>query len=421
MNLKKSYPSLGIWVVICLYIISLITMLILVPNYIEKKDNRLHYEMVESVRNAFNGRDSYIDISYANQPVKYEKGNIPTKPSSNYPELLNNWKEDYGNLYKMYDINWRGNSDKPWEHEDGWNLMEIHYDYDGVYANWYFPYAVGYIKQDYSWGYDYAPSVTTAVGEAFEFFTSNPKSNFYDNFERGSIDRIFSNIESNEYYFLDRDSIPRMWHSGVPIIPETNGLYDRPKVPVKATYMYNGYYKVFIANTQYRTWTIRKWAWKPDEYEKEKLYKKWSLGLTVGAVLLLIPFISIKIKRNKKKNETLKNKLIRLCNPSNFVKNFDKEKIDNANDIYQKIISSQLQDDNLYEIADEAVAKLGITLIDTMEIEEIKEKLNPKNFMNPYNSEKIARANELMERLLNSGLRYAEFLVIKKNTEELYS
>ena len=56
-----------------------------------------------------------------------------------------------------------------------------------------------------------------------------------------------------------------------------------------------------------------------------------------------------------------------------------------------------------------------------MEIEEIKEKLNPKNFMNPYNSEKIARANELMERLLNSGLRYAEFLVIKKNTEELYS
>lgn len=101
-----------------------------------------------------------------------------------------------------------------------------------------------------------------------------------------------------------------MWHSGVPIIPETNGLYDRPKVPVKATYMYNGYYKVFIANTQYRTWTIRKWAWKPDEYEKEKLYKKWSLGLTVGAVLLLIPFISIKIKRNKKKNETLKNKLI---------------------------------------------------------------------------------------------------------------
>lgn len=110
-----------------------------------------------------------------------------------------------------------------------------------------------------------------------------------------------------------------------------------------------------------------------------------------------------------------------MCNPSNFVKNFDKEKIDNANDIYQKIISSQLQDDNLYEIADEAVAKLGITLIDTMEIEEIKEKLNPKNFMNPYNSEKIARANELMERLLNSGLRYAEFLVIKKNTEELYS
>ena len=422
MSFKKSYPTICIWIIVVLYLASMISMLIYIPIYIEKKDQRLRAEIGESVRNAFGNRNSYVDIAYSNEPVEYERGSLPKKPSSSYPNLLKEWKEDYGNLYKIYDINWKGNREKPWEHQDGWNLMEIHYDWEGVYASWYFPYKVGYIKQDYSWGYDYAPSVPNAVNAAFEFFTENSESHFYDSFERGSIDRIFSEIESNQYYWLERDSVPRRWHTGTPIIPDLKGSWMHPRVPVEATYMYNGYYKVFVAYTQYSTWTIKKWAWGPDVHEKNELMKKWSIGLTIGAIILLLPFIIVNIKRKQKSKESLYNKLLRLCNPSSFVKNFDKNRMDAANDIYQRLISIQNKNDDelLYPLADEASERLSIQLIDPMVIDSLKEQLNPKNFMTPYNSEKIARANELMEKLISSELKYKEFLEIKKHTSELY-
>ena len=96
--------------------------------------------------------------------------------------------------------------------------------------------------------------------------------------------------------------------------------------------------------------------------------------------------------------------------------------MDAANDIYQRLISIQNKNDDelLYPLADEASERLSIQLIDPMEIDSLKEQLNPKNFMTPYNSEKIARANELMEKLISSELKYKEFLEIKKHTSELY-
>lgn len=150
--------------------------------------------------------------------------------------------------------------------------------------------------------------------------------------------------------------------------------------------------------------------------------KKWSIGLTIGAIILLLPFIIVNIKRKQKSKESLYNKLLRLCNPSSFVKNFDKNRMDAANDIYQRLISIQNKNDDelLYPLADEASERLSIQLIDPMEIDSLKEQLNPKNFMTPYNSEKIARANELMEKLISSELKYKEFLEIKKHTSELY-
>lgn len=201
---------------IILWVISIPLIILGVNQYIENKDNWLRNEFNESIQNIFNGRE-YIDVVYSGRKVSYEQKTIPNKPSERNilqdvesisflgdldKRALNRWKEDYGDLIKMYRIkNDRNEWEVSYEEEDGWTLIKMSssYDSDGnslLVQQWIFPYAVGYKKQDYYFGYDYAPSVRSAVDETFEFFTQNPKSNMIDDYEKGLV------IEFSEKYMI---------------------------------------------------------------------------------------------------------------------------------------------------------------------------------------------------------------------------
>ncbi len=67
----------------------------------------------------------------------------------------------------------------------------------------------------------------------------------------------------------------------------------------------------------------------------------------------------------------------------------------------------------------EAVASLGIVLIDAEELKDLTEKVNPQRFMNPYNAEKVKLANDLYSRLTKEGLTYEEFAEIEEKTKAL--
>lgn len=139
-------------------------------------------------------------------------------------------------------------------------------------------------------------------------------------------------------------------------------------------------------------------------------------------LIIVIPLGIIENKHNKEKEEGLYDKLKRLCNPSNFINssNYDKIKVDKANEIYKRILETTPDNkEALDEIQALAVSELGISLINKDKLNELKEKVNPKNYMTPYNPDKVALANELFAILNKEGLTYNEMADVEEKSKQL--
>ncbi len=111
------------------------------------------------------------------------------------------------------------------------------------------------------------------------------------------------------------------------------------------------------------------------------------------------------------KGETILERLKRLCNPTNYMDNYDKEKVSAANIIYAKLLSPN---PDIETLATQAEDKLEIQIIDAFQIKDLKDKVHPKNFMlmQPYNEKMVALANELYSKITKSRIRYTDYLEI---------
>jgi hypothetical protein len=128
----------------------------------------------------------------------------------------------------------------------------------------------------------------------------------------------------------------------------------------------------------------------------------------------------MEIKHKEKINETLYNKIKRLCNPSKFIKEYDKEKVDKANAIYQKLMKTSPDDkDTLYDLQSQAEEELGVSFVDLEMVKKLKKKVNPKRFMKPYNPEKVTLANELYSRLSKENISYKDIIEIEERSKKL--
>lgn len=116
----------------------------------------------------------------------------------------------------------------------------------------------------------------------------------------------------------------------------------------------------------------------------------------------------------KKLKSTLHYRLLTACNPSNFLKPYNKELVDKANILYQHVLSTSPTDEKrLKELRSTAVDELGINFIDAHELNELKKKCDPSQFVNPYNPDKISRANEYYSILFSKDLTIDLFEEIK--------
>ena len=441
--------KLIIIIAICVYAAAMVYSYRNVDKYVNEKVYTCENEIEQSIRDIFkSGHKRIYDISFSpNGEVEYEKVAIPKKPvfeplwsdtssiyefeKKQYNEKLADWKNDYGNIYKLYALK-----------RKNWQLVSIvlggHYEYyrdEGlpvVCVSYIYPYAVGYFKDEYASYYDelasyydykpYEPSVESALENAFDFWTTNEKSNYINSsswyesdFKRGNYDKTIDEIFScsNEYYYIKKDEKP-VYHIGG----------DKPfdnwnTSSVKNTYMYNGYYRVYDCETQPITYSIYKYDDKIVK-DKKSLRIKWAVWLTIILLAIIIPLIVMEKKRQKLQSETLYDKLKRLCNPSNFIKNYDKEKVDAANEIYQRLLQTSPDDKaTLDEIQIDAIEKLKISLIEQSLLNDLKKKVNPQNYMKKYDAEKVTLANDLYARLSKDNLTYNEFVEIQELSKQL--
>ena len=434
--MKRRYIIIIFW---GLWVCSLIGAYFLINSHIDEKRNKLHSEIVDNISSLFEGQDGedyiignddgFFDVDFSYNAVRnYKKIDIPSKPLKDHDYLgkAEAWERNYGDLVSLYELNW---GDKyPNQNDEGWNIIRIYSRYysddDVIQSNIIFPYRVGFKKNQ--WGISY--SVEEAVNDAFEFYTTNIKSGFAERFQKGSVNRLWSKIHDcdNRYYTITKNNDYDGWITGTPICQPNNSertTYDdiiaERKSPYENGSMYNGFYRVFIAATQETHYMIKEkeYAVKAD---RERLFKWWGIGLTLLFFSFIIPLMVFEKKSKKIKSENLYQRLSRLCNPKVFIQNYDKEKVDKANGIYKRLMETKPDDkEALMEIQKTAVSELGITLIDNDEVEELKEKVNPKRFLNPYNAEKVALANELYAILSKEGLTYNEFVEVEEKSLNL--
>lgn len=435
--MKRQNVIIILWL---LWLVSIMGMIFCVYSFIDHKRVRLRSEIRENIENLFEGQssgdmfvsndDGFFDVAYSGSPVRhYKKVAIPSKPTkgglaaidpSIDEKIGDDWKQSYGDLASLYELNWGDNY--PNSEDDGWSIIRIYCggtDEDFIQTNTIFPYKVGLKKTE--WGNFY--TVEQAVNEAFEFYSTNPKSNMADRFIKGSNNRLWSKIHDsiNEYFWIVENQNPNSWKAGIPIYHPEGKSYDEAQrtIPYENGWMHNGYYRVFIAATQEKHYMIQEKDWVVIE-NRNKLLLWWGIGLTILFLSIIIPLTIKERKVNKRKSETLYQRLCRLCNPSNFLKDYNKEKVDKANEIYQRLMEIK-QDDKeaLMSLQAEAVSSLGIALIDGEKLKDLIEKVNPRRFMNPYNAEKVRIVNDLYSRLTKEDLTYEEFTQIEEEPKKL--
>lgn len=456
--------KLIIIIAICVYAAAMVGAYFWVDNYINEKVNRLKYENRENIINVFLkydkqwGRHIYGIFFYPQGKVEYEKVPVPKKPilkpsdklefkdgemttipgdsitemdKQQYTKALEHWKDYYDNISKMYVM-----KKKNWQlsliyfngyNADGYEAFGLPFiDVYGIY-----PYAVGYFRQEYSYYYSYEPKIEDALENAYDFWTSSDKSWYVTdyNFAKNNYDNAISELRdcNNEYFCLTKDfeeDIQNKQNSRFGL-NDDRYFYNDKKLPFdnlvgrENSYMYNGYYKVYDAKVWQCRYSVKKQQWKIDS-DKKSLRIKWAVWLTIILLAIIIPLIVMEKKRQKLQSETLYDKLKRLCNPSNFIKNYDKEKVDAANEIYQRLLQTSPDDKaTLDEIQIDAIEKLKISLIEQSLLNDLKKKVNPQNYMKHYDAEKVTLANDLYARLSKDNLTYNEFVEIQELSKQL--
>ena len=165
------------------------------------------------------------------------------------------------------------------------------------------------------------------------------------------------------------------------------------------------------------------------------------VGLLIGLVITVATSIYTWVARKKAKQRDIKNnlddritafakadyttyyrlqvpELRALCNPQRFMKPYDHEKVSVSNELYVRLQSKTLSTDDILEIRKIAETVLDVRLSSTKLFEYLKEVCNPRLFMEPYDSVKIGRANDLYGDIMKNAQNLGELERIGKIAQQ---
>ena len=377
--MKTTYK---VFIAIILYALTLAGLYWGADYYIEAKVQEHQENAYNRFNDFFGYQEKFVDTEFNNTKVYYSQKSIPQKPTFN-SNMIERWESNYGDLYSYYEIN-----------SGGWALFTAHkIDSRSMYVANLYPSAIGLRGLSYG----FTPSVEYYVNEAYDFWTKNPSSQYYDFYNRGYRIRVENFIRTLPNKYFDWCIAENM----------SSGNYEN------FTYMYSSFYKVFLGRKNYSYYEIER-QYDVINKDKEETFIFGGVILTLILLLFLIPIIvkhSRKEKRKKvdqkvldiRSNESLYDKLVRSCNPAKFMEPYDKEKVEKANSIYKELLDTEHDNiETLRVLRQRATDELDISFVDTEYLEDLKSKCNPAQFLDPYSPDKVAIANELYQRLIDN-------------------
>ena len=100
--------------------------------------------------------------------------------------------------------------------------------------------------------------------------------------------------------------------------------------------------------------------------------------------------------------QSLYEELKARCAPENFMNPYEPEKVSKANELFSEILATDIHDDGkLKELRLRAMEELGVKFSTEMLYEKLTDVCNPKNFTGEaYNKERLELANRLYQAVL---------------------
>lgn len=284
------------------------------------------------------------------------------------------------------------------------------------------PYMVGYFRQNYSFFYEFQPTIREALNSAYDFYTKNEQSDFLNFIKNDNLEKFMaltcetsSPINANNYTFEKVENERSDFEFANP------GVFDG------TDYMYNSYIRVYIGMACHTTYQLKynqEFALRDKErYIDQHEQKLQNYLIIVESILGIVFafFVFLYIKSRRKAQKTILDKLIKVTNPKRFMKQYDQETIEVANRIYNSAKECKLDDvEAIEKLCIEAETKLKVCFVDKQEKKELLKRCNPKRFMNPYDANKVTKANEIFGKIKQGILSYTDYVRIKSEVDELY-
>lgn len=102
--------------------------------------------------------------------------------------------------------------------------------------------------------------------------------------------------------------------------------------------------------------------------------------------------------------EDLHDELLKKCNPVNFMRPYNKEKVDIANDIYEQASQNKDNTTKLMRLRKRAMQELGIKFSTIKLFNKLKDACSPEIFTGEnYDATKLRKANELYAQILENA------------------
>ncbi len=112
--------------------------------------------------------------------------------------------------------------------------------------------------------------------------------------------------------------------------------------------------------------------------------------------------------------------LLEKCNPKNFMNPYDYEKVSISNNLFSQLqVLDKSENDKLLQISDEAVNKLGIKISTSSIYDELCKMCDPQQFLSPYDPVKLAKANELYSRIMQNRQNISALAEIREEAKTL--
>lgn len=102
------------------------------------------------------------------------------------------------------------------------------------------------------------------------------------------------------------------------------------------------------------------------------------------------------------------------CHPKQFMEPYDHEKVKVANELYARILNAEDDTKKLEGLRAEAMKRLGIKFSSKSLYDKLMRITNPANFMDPYDAEKVAIANDYYQKVQQNAGNIIELEALLK-------